>query len=196
VLALSGGGDVRTPEADARSTLWRYLDAQLLTVPGSGHSVLPNDASGCVARAVARFFAGRRAGSCADAAPLVAPEPVDPVSVRALPPADGVPGRRGRVVSAVALTVEDAVLPALVSGAPDLRGGGLRGGRYRLTRAGLELRGVVYVPGVRVSGRVGTRGVLRVRARGASGTLRVRSDGSLVGKLGGRRVATRARVGL
>lgn len=196
VLALAGRGDVRTPVADARSTLWRYRDGQLVAVPGSGHSVLPNDVSGCVGRAVARFFAGRRAGGCAAARPLVPPEHVDPTSVDVLRPAPGVAGRRGRVVRAVALTLRDTVLPALLSDPGDLRGGGLRGGSFALSRAGLVLRDVVYVPGVRVSGRVGDRGVLRVAARGASGTLRVRPDGRLVGELGGRRIATRAGLDL
>jgi hypothetical protein len=78
---------------------------------------------------------------------------------------------------------------------PDLaRGGGLRGGRYRIDgRSTLHLSRLAFVPGVRVSGfvrrfeEVRQAGRLRVRGR-VRGALRV-SGRRVVGRLGGQRVA-------
>ena len=77
---------------------------------------------------------------------------------------------------------------------PDLaRGGGLRGGRYRIDGRGrLHLTRVVFVPA-----RAGQRGIRRFGARRQVGRLRLtgRLDGALAldgrrvrGRLGGRRV--------
>jgi hypothetical protein len=71
--------------------------------------------------------------------------------------------------------------------------GGLRAGHSVLTFLRARFDGVVYVPGVRISGRLTSfailpDGVLRVSGPAAArGTLRVRS-GRLSGELGGRRV--------
>jgi hypothetical protein len=75
------------------------------------------------------------------------------------------------------------------------RGGGLRGGSFSVTGSGFHLRRYVFVPRLRVSGRlhVNGRGLLvgRVRVagvRGASGELRLDGRGGAAGRLGGRRV--------
>ena len=65
-------------------------------------------------------------------------------------------GTPGRIVSAFALSVADAarqVAYAALSGDRSrvLGGGGLRGGTYRLTRAGLELHDYVYLPTFKVN---------------------------------------------
>jgi hypothetical protein len=94
-------------------------------------------------------------------------------------------------VSAVDATLDwldFALSPAL--GQP-ARGGGLRGGTYRLGRR-LSVRGVVVVPGVRVSGNELRGGALRLRVRGgeaAHGRVHVTRRGRLTGRLGGRRIA-------
>lgn len=113
------------------------------------------------------------------------------------------PGARGRAVSAVELTLLDVTLEflsaGLAAGALDLRGGGLRGGRWSLDlqarRPALRLRAVEYVPGVRVSGEVlrfGTRkerARLRVEGPGApNGTLTI-ERGRITGRLAGKRVS-------
>jgi hypothetical protein len=115
-------------------------------------------------------------------------------------------GRRGRTAAAALLTVEDlgpALLGALAEGGDVLTGplaaGGLRGGFYRLTPAGLRLHRVVFVPGVVVSGLVRATGrVGRVRARlsvrgseAAHGSVNISPSGIVSGTLAGRRYRSR-----
>lgn len=52
VLALSGGYDLRTPTANARSVIAQFPQGRLLVVPGVGHSVVTTDPSGCAVLAV------------------------------------------------------------------------------------------------------------------------------------------------
>ena len=74
----------------------------------------------------------------------------------------GLPGRRGRAVRAVALTLDRRgrrlrvrLLQRLPRRASSTRGAGLRGGRWEVRPDGdVVLRGVRFVPGVRVSGRI------------------------------------------
>ena len=75
--------------------------------------------------------------------------------------------------------------------------GGLRAGYVRAGEETLDLHGVVYVPGVRVRGRIvfsnRPHGVLHVSGRAAArGRLVFRRDGSVTGRLGGRRVRVSA----
>ena len=72
-----------------------------------------------------------------------------------------------------------------------IRGGGLRAGRYFETRTTIRLRGVVYIPGVRISGDIGEGGGAALRISGgnaSNGHLRFRA-GHVSGVLGGRRVS-------
>jgi hypothetical protein len=115
-------------------------------------------------------------------------------------------GARGRTLTALALTLRDVIEDSFTSlildlDDPDLaRGGGLRGGRYRIDADGvLRLRRVEYVPGLRVSGRIRHFGERRQRGRlhvggrvTPDGVLRLRGD-RVRGRLGGRRVRARLR---
>ena len=112
-------------------------------------------------------------------------------------------GRRGRTVTAVGLTLADA-LDQLLSASllarfeqSVLQVGGLRAGYVRAGEETLDLHGVVYVPGVRLRGRIvfsnRPHGVLHVSGRAAArGRLVFRRDGSVTGRLGGRRVRVSA----
>ena len=153
----------------------------------------------CGLRAVDDFFAGRALRRCAPRRREFPPVPLAPRSLAALDPQPGVSGRAGRTVSAVALTLIDSldqVFSAALMASPDqdvLHVGGLRAGYARAGLRTLELHGLEYVPGVRVTGTLRmTRephGVLRVTGRSAArGQLRFRKDGSVRGRLGGRRV--------
>lgn len=207
VLMLDGELDLRTPVATARSAAADWPRAQVLTVPTTGHSTLTADFSGCAQRAARTFFRGGRVPArCRRAVPLLPPLPPAPLSLGELRAARGVPGVRGRAISAAELTLFDVSVEflstALASPTLDLRGGGLRGGRWSVDlakrRPVLRLAEVEYLPGVRVSGLVralGTRReVSRLRLSGPGtpdGELRFEGR-SISGHLGG--LAVDARV--
>jgi pimeloyl-ACP methyl ester carboxylesterase len=207
VLMLAGQMDLRTPVETARSAAADWPAAQVLTIPNTGHSVLTADFSGCAGRAAAAFMRGERVPArCGGrSSPFVAFPPA-PLELDELRAARGVPGPRGRAISAVELTLFDVTVEflssVLASDRLDLRGGGLRGGRWSLDlgerRPTLELRAVEYLPGVRVSGEVRNVGTRReqasLRVFGPStpdGALRI-GRGSITGHLGGERVRTGA----
>ena len=185
-------------------------------MPRVAHAVLINDFSGCAAQAVRRFFADQpvvtacpsRGTALADFIYrfLFPPARVAPRSFASLRRAPGVPGRAGRTLTAVELTMEDglrqliyAFTDALASGS--FRGiGGLRGGRFsgsgRFDRysyvPGVEISSVNELPSgeaedlpsrllLRVSGRAAAHGVLALDPQ----------KGRISGRLGGRRVSSR-----
>jgi pimeloyl-ACP methyl ester carboxylesterase len=199
-LLLSGRWDTRTPTENARALLPSLPHGQLLTVGGTGHDVLDADITGCAAKALRRFAAGRRVGTpCRGRSNAVAVLARPSRSVAAYRPARGVPGRMGRLVNAVLDTVADGqntALQTLFAGFDPVRAGGLRGGWVTAppTILSLHLHRYALVPGLAVSGTVrasahgGGHGVLAVDGPGRlDGTLRLASDGTVTGVLGGRR---------
>jgi pimeloyl-ACP methyl ester carboxylesterase len=204
VLLLEGEDDLRTPVENARRVAAQLPQAHLFVVPATGHSALGSDPSGCAGRVFTRFFLGRRLGGACHGRRIFKPNPPAPRSLRAVPPTGRVRGRRGRALTALALTLRDVLEDSLTSlildlNDPDLsRGGGLRGGHYRVAGNGtVTLHAVEYVPGVRVTGRIRRFGERRQHGRiHLSG--RATPDGVLSlrgtrarGRLGGRRVRTR-----
>jgi pimeloyl-ACP methyl ester carboxylesterase len=205
-LIFEGEDDLRTPLEDARGVAAQLPHATLLVAPNTGHSAL-GGGSRCLGRAFDRFFlGGRLPRACPRRKRDFPPSPIAPTSLSQLPPAGGIGGARGRTLTALAQTlsdVNDDALSSLIANEldPDLaRGGGLRGGSYRLEVSGtLLLHSVQYVPGVRVSGRVrdfgerDQRGRLRIAGRGVpDGNLSLRGT-RLRGRVGGRRVRARLR---
>ena len=203
-LLLAGEGDLRTPVEAARRVAESLPGARLLVVPDAGHNVIAD--GGCVDAAVRRFLAARAPGRCPREEPLEEPAAVPPLLLDEVPPAGGVPGRPGRTLAAAGLTLQDVLgqllpelLGGLLEGDVDLsaRGGGLRAGRYFTDRRGggdarldIVLDEVVYVPGVRVSGRlsIGLRSGGRLRIDGpaaAPGTLVFSLTDGVRGRLGG-----------
>ncbi len=172
----------------------------MLPIPATGHSTLTADFSGCAPKAARRFLRGQSVPArCPGTAAFVALPPA-PLSLAELRAARGAPGVRGRAMSAAQLTQLDVTLEfvsAAFSGVSlDLRGGGLRGGRWSLNldakRPLLRLEQVEYLPGVVVTGTVygiGTRrerSVLRLSGpRTPDGVLRIGLR-SVTGRLGGR----------
>jgi pimeloyl-ACP methyl ester carboxylesterase len=205
-LLIEGEDDLRTPVESARRVADQFPRSRLLVVPQTGHSALGADLSGCTEMAFARFMQGRRVTTrCRGGRRSFPPLPPPPKGLRRADPARGVPGVRGRVLTAIALTLRDLADDALTElifdpDDPDIaRGGGLRSGSYRLDgRDTLWLRHLAFVPGVRLSGRVedfGLRrqhGRLRVHGRAGvpGGVVRIRRK-RVSGTLGGRRVRAR-----
>ena len=150
VLALSGSLDMRTPTANAVSVVSQFPQGHVVVVPGVGHSVLTVDPSGCAANAVRLWLnGGTPAARCARARPYLADVPRIPASVASAPVARGLRGLRGRTLSAVESTVQDALAAGLTAGDSI---GGLSGGRATATSATLALIGYSDVPGLAVSG--------------------------------------------
>jgi pimeloyl-ACP methyl ester carboxylesterase len=194
-LILSGEADLRTPLEEARAVKAQIPSARLLPVPGVGHSVAGADPSGCARRAIGRFLRGRGAPSrCPRARSIFGRRiAVPPRDAAALRPAAGVPGRPGRTLQALALTLDDAGVAMAISPS-GLSGGGLRGGYARERDGMLLLRNFQYVPGVIVDATPIARGGLTLRIRGAAasaGRLTLTRRGRLTGRLGGRRISAR-----
>jgi pimeloyl-ACP methyl ester carboxylesterase len=190
VLLVEGEDDLRTPVENARRVAALFRRAQLVVASATGHSALGADPSGCTARALARFFRDQPvAGVCRRVPRPFPAQPPPPRGLGELSPL--------RAVSQTLSDVSQDSLSQIIvePDDPDLaRGGGLRGGRYRIDgRFTLHLSRLAFVPGVRVSGfvrrfeDVRQRGRLVVRGR-VDGALRVVGR-RVSGRLGGQRVA-------
>jgi pimeloyl-ACP methyl ester carboxylesterase len=198
VLAIEGRADLRTPLADGAAVAARVPGGQLLGVPDVGHSVLGADPTSCARDGIAAFVSGQRVAPCPAATPRFLPTPRPPRRASSLKPYRGVPGKAGRTVQALRLTVNDAQAQllgeALALGAAPAGAGGLRSGAVRVTSSGLSLRRYEYVPDVFVTGVLRTRGTSRFRISGrqaSRGVLRVTRTLAVSGTLGGTRVSTR-----
>lgn len=195
VLAIEGEEDLRTPLETGARVAARFPRGEVLSLPGVGHSALGSDFDGCSLRALARFFAGRRArGRCRQDPQGPLPiAPVPPRSLADLRPAGGVRGRTGRTATALVYTLDELLVDLFAELDPETgraRVGGLRSGRATLGPRGLVLRRLSYVPGVEVSGRLlGRGGEIRIGGSAAArGVLRPARGDVLVGRIGGRRV--------
>ncbi len=198
-LILAGRLDMRTPMEGAVELAQELPQAALVRVPGTGHDLVDQDISGCVARALSRFARRRAVGTpCRGKSNAVTVLPRAPRTLASFRRAPGIAGTRGRVLFAVLDTMVDARVTMFAnyfSGLP-MRGGGLRGGSFSAGDNDLRLRRYAYAPGVRLTGRLRLSdsatpyGRVRVDGpRGASGALRLYADGSVSGRLGGRAVS-------
>jgi hypothetical protein len=194
-LILEGEDDLRTPVENGRRVAALFPRSQLVVSPDTGHSALGSDPLGCAERAFARFFADRSViTDCPRRRRRFPATPPPPRILRAVTPARGSAGVRGRALGALGLTLRDVAQDAFTrfgfeGGGQVARGGGLRAGRYRIELENtLHLHGVVFVPGVRVSGAV-----RRFAQRRQAGRLRLSGPASPAGtvRLRGRRISGR-----
>jgi pimeloyl-ACP methyl ester carboxylesterase len=206
-LVLAGELDLRTPLEGGRRVAGALPRSTLLTVPATGHSTLGSDASNCTLRAIVRFLDARTVSPrCAGPPRALRPDRPAPLSVGEVKRLRGAPRSIARVLAAVGLTIDDTEEQAANAalGAFDrdddraVGGGGLRGGRFVSGDRALSLRRVIYVPGVRVSGRLlnraGRIGRFRVGgSRKVRGVVRYRGRRIVTGKIGGRRFRFRLR---
>jgi pimeloyl-ACP methyl ester carboxylesterase len=195
-LILSGGFDLRTPREDAAGVAARIPGAQLVAVPFTGHSVVTSDLNDCAKNALAGFFAGQPAPQCPTAQQKIPPSPIAPTRLSRL---------RGRTtalktVAAVTATVRDVKLQfigdEIAAGRatpPGAKVAGLRSGHATATSRAYNLRRVEFVPGVVVSGAVPIEAgssTLTISGRAAPhGTLTLHPNGTVTGRLGGRKVS-------
>jgi pimeloyl-ACP methyl ester carboxylesterase len=195
-LVLDGQMDLRTPYEDAAQMASRIPGSSLVQVPYTGHSTISSDTStdrSCTKGALAAFFAGSAAGPCTPSSNPYLPTKRPPTSLKAIKASS----IRARTLIAAAATVTDAarqiIGDALALGAVPRRVGGLRAGNATVTsRAGaFKLNSYQYVPGVSVSGTVDSKRTAKITIRGGGalrGTLRIGANGSVSGRLGGKKV--------
>jgi hypothetical protein len=198
-LILSGQDDIRTPLEDATALAAQLPEAQLLSVPNTGHAVLGADPSRCAKTALTDFFAGRAVQACLPAAPK-AIDPFPP-SLNQTPTRDtSLPGLPGRVVTASILTLRHDIGIAFDAGRQLGLGFlvGTRDGLVHITRRSgrdhFRLVRLSYIAGVSLSGAMSaTRnhfvaGRLTVRLHGrVFGHITVGNDGGLSGRVAGHR---------
>jgi pimeloyl-ACP methyl ester carboxylesterase len=196
VLLVNGRTDLRTPLENAELTAARLPAATVISVPEVGHSVLGTDLSGCSEAAADNFLAGRQQVPCEGRNERMKIRPLAPRDANALTPAKGSTGKRGRTLRAVDLTIHDIIDELELIYAER---GGLRGGHFNFANDGdLVLKAFVYIPGVKLSGRLDAftyNGTLRVGGSKASkGTLRIGRKGIVTGVLDGRAVRSRIKL--
>jgi pimeloyl-ACP methyl ester carboxylesterase len=192
VLVLSGRADLRTPLEDARRTAAQYPNAKVLAVPGVGHSVLTSDVTGCAVKGTVAFLSGKTVAQCSKTSVLGRYQnlsaPYTPATIAGLRP-QLLSGLPGRTFSAVSVTLSGlgydlAYKPVFNA----VRLPGLRAGYYRTSRSSLELHGVEWIRGVRISGRLGQQGTGTLTVSGpsaAAGTVTFGKN-SVSGTLGGK----------
>ncbi len=200
-LILSGAQDLRTPTSNAREVAALIPDAQVEVVPFTGHSVVGSDLTGCAAKAVTAFFAGKPVLPCTGARDVLAPTPVTPTGLGSIRPPGGLSGRPGRTLVAVLDTLRDlgrqVIAATLQAGARLPNGasfGGLRGGYARLDATQVTLRAYAYVAGVQLTGSFSVAkgelepGTIQIGGpSAAAGTVRYGTTVKRVsGELGGR----------
>jgi pimeloyl-ACP methyl ester carboxylesterase len=195
-LILSGTLDLRTPNSDARALAASIPGSQLVTVPFTGHSVLGAEPGTCARDAMIAMFAGQPVKPCqASPAPLeLVPPPLPPLRVARVSPLHGFHGRVGRTLEGVELTLADLsrelALRIVFGGEISARSlgiGGLRSGHARLAHGELTLNHYSYIPGLAVSGAIGS-GSVTLHVEGgaaAAGTLAGVPSGGLAGTLEG-----------
>jgi hypothetical protein len=151
VLVLSGDRDIRTPTAGARAVAARFPRAQVLVVPGVGHSVLTADFSLCTFRNVSYWLGGKALQKCRRVPPYVAPLARFPASVASTTPVKGVGGIRGRTLAAVKQSLGEAEAGWLTSNGYPI--GGVYGGRLTsLSGSSFKILSYSDVPGLKLSG--------------------------------------------
>ncbi len=200
-LILSGEQDLRTPTSGAKAVAALIPDAQVLTVPFTGHSVLGSDFSGCAQTAVGAFFTSTPVQPCTTTANMFAPTPVAPRKLAYLRSPPGLSGKPGRTLTAVLDAIVDLdrqVVAATLQAEQELPSGssfgGLRGGYAKLTSSAATLRNFSFVNGVKLSGTFPVKNhelqPATIRISGgsaAAGSVRLSSDKRVTGMLGGKR---------
>jgi pimeloyl-ACP methyl ester carboxylesterase len=183
VLVIAANTGIRNPLETARRTASRFARSQLIVAPAIFGTPLTGETD-CVSRALERFLADRPISRrCPESRFRLTPGRPLPTSIVQLRPVPSVGGRRGQVVRAVGLTLEDLNEDVYSTALGDgfdfdrdgFRGAGLRGGRYALGDEHQVLSAYEFVPGVRLS--------LRSESDDDSATLRVDGPGRLDGRL-------------
>ena len=188
VLVISGRQDLRTPTESAHRTAAQYPHAILLRVASAGHSVLSTDVSGCARAGMMAFLRGQAVQQCNKAKQdrfTMLAAPYAPATIDTLRPIR-LPGRPGRTLSALTVTLTGVGFDTATR-TGSFRLPGLRAGFVRGRGSRLELHGVSWIDGVRVSGTISGRagGTLTLSGPAAAAGSVTYSRQGVAGTLGG-----------
>ncbi|MDQ8042979.1 MAG: alpha/beta fold hydrolase [Solirubrobacteraceae bacterium] len=192
-LILDGEADLRTPLEDAKGVASQLPQAQFITVPDTGHSVVTSESGTCAQTAVKTFLAGGVAAACPAVADEFAPSATPPRSLSQVPRAHGVATAKiGRTLNALVLSINDGrrqvIGSAMATGSLPTAIGGLRAGTLRVASSKkLQFIGYEFVPGVKVTGilKSGTSTFTMSGSKGSKGTVKLLSSGAATGRLDG-----------
>jgi hypothetical protein len=163
-LILSGEDDLRTSYEQDLTVASGYSQVQLLRIPGTGHSTVSTDTTGCAEHSMISFLAtGQAPASCSPPQePLALALALPPASLDALAPAPSRSRLAGRVAAAAAITLEELL------GQTNSSGGGLRGGSWKIVglKPRLMLHHTVDVPGVILTGAIALGGTTQPELSG------------------------------
>jgi hypothetical protein len=203
-LVLAGQMDLRTPFEDAQQIASRIPGTTVVQVPYTGHSTISSDVTAdasCTKSAVAAFFSDGVPGACTPGDNPYAPTRRPPTSLKTV----AASSTKMKTIVAASATVTDAarqiIGDALALGALPRHVGGLRAGNATVldSSGAFKLNKYQYVKGVVVSGTVdaGRNAKLTVHGGGAlSGSLKLGANGSVSGRLGGKKVTIGAAASL
>ncbi|MFT4036257.1 MAG: alpha/beta fold hydrolase [Patulibacter sp.] len=200
-LLITGQYDTRTPSEEAARVAAQLPQAQTVSVPYTGHSVLTAEQGTCSQRAVDAFLTGGTASACTDTKDAFPVTSKPPRSLGAVSKVDGLPAKVGRTMNGILWTVNDinqqVVGASLATGELPSSLGGLRGGYLRVrSSTTVKLTRYEYVPGLRLSGTYRTNGTsyFTVTGSAAHGSVAITSSGHATGRVGGRKIDLRPRA--
>jgi pimeloyl-ACP methyl ester carboxylesterase len=199
VLIMHGEFDLRSTLSSTQKVAKEFPQSKVLTIPNEGHTPTRTPTGGCARRAAVAFLTKGTIIPCKRGSDPFGPRALVPRSLGKVKPVrKALRNRVGRTIVAAQLTVADgfAQLDAgsLVRAAaePKVKGGGLRGGRFRGSKKGLVLSRYEFVKGFPVTGTVRRRGDVVLKIPG--GRLRFTGGGKVVGRLSGKAFSTNARL--
>jgi hypothetical protein len=182
VLVLEGDEDLRTPLEVGQRLAARFPRATVVQVPKTAHAVV--GLAPCLNKVFTRWFRDQALG-----APCAKNKRAERVRQAFKGKVGGEPGR---TAAAVAFTAEDVAHElGFLFGFRGVHTGGLRGGVFFQRAGKVHLKGVVVVPGVKVSGILARGRTLRISGRSAAHGKLLFDGRTLRGRLGGKRVTAR-----
>jgi pimeloyl-ACP methyl ester carboxylesterase len=180
MLALSGGLDMRTPTAEARSVVAQFTQGHLLVVPSSGHAVLDSSLSTCVISAVRRWLDNKTVRQTCNQPRELQPVTLSPPAIRST-----LATRQPATLLSVKTTIDEAEAMWLMirsEGGSPAAVAGLYAGKLVATKTGPSLSEYSVSPGIELSGRMdiayGFDGPLSV-----TGTLSILEKGTVAGSI-------------
>lgn len=195
-LIINGAYDTRTTLEDAQRVAAQLPQAQLVSVPYTGHSVLTAEQGTCGQSAVNAFLSGGVANpTCSDTEDAFPVTDKPARNLSAVASVSGLPRKVGRTMNGVLLTITDlsqqVVGAAIATGDLPSSLGGLRGGYLRVVgNHKAKLTNYEFIPGLKLSGTYNSQGTssFRITGSAANGSIKISASGHATGRVGGKKI--------